>query len=746
MTTRVGRAGLVAVMLAGLASIGVSLGASTPATASVKPLVGSCGDWMNSSQSPDTRASELVDVMSLNQKIHMLHQALADTAGSFGAAGYIPAIPSLCIPALVLNDAGSGLADAQTDVTAYPAAIAQASSWDPTLQRQVGASLGQEAFDKGVNVLLAPDVNIARVPLNGRTSEAFGEDPYLAGQTAAAYIQGVQSQHVMATVKHFDGNNQEANRMAINAHISQRTLEEIYQPPFNAALNQGGAAAVMCGYNQVNGAYDCQNGPLLQGDLDGQMGFKGFVVSDWGGTHSTVASALNGLDMEMGVVQEPALLAKLLPLDNGAIENYFGSPLKAAVLSGQVPVSDLNDMVHRILRSMFAVGLFDHPAPSLPVSYLTPVDTAANQFVALESAEAGSVLLKNSNGVLPLTNADKTIALIGLNASVGAETVNQAGGSVRVIQPLVSTPLTALLLRAAKEGDNVVYYDGSDPDVAATLAKSASVAIVYAGYTEEEGADLANFDFNNSVCTVAVSECVSEPSNSDQIISAVSAANPRTAVVLNTGGPALMPWLNQVSSVLEMWYPGEEDGNAAAALLFGDADPSGKLPVTFPASLSQLPTNTATQYPGVNGTEVYSEGLLVGYRWYDAEHLTPLFPFGFGMSYTSFAYSGLHLTPDGSTVKVTYTIANTGSRSGSDVAQVYVSDPAASGEPPDQLKAYQKTTLQPGQRSVVTLNLPASAFSDWSTATNSWQIAPGKYTIHLGDSSAGYALIATVTR
>ncbi len=582
--------------------------------------------------------------------------------------------------------------------------------------------------------------------MNGRTSEAFGEDPYLAGQTAAAYIQGVQSQHVIATVKHFDGNNQETNRMTINDQISQRTLEEIYQPPFNAAVNQGGAAAVMCGYNQVNGAYDCQNGPLLKGDLDGQMGFKGFVVSDWGGTHSTEASALNGLDMEMDLVQEPDLLTAVLPLDNGAIENYFGAPLKAAVLSGQVPVSDINDMVHRILRSMFAVGLFDHPAPPAPTSYLAPVDTAANQFVALEAAEAGSVLLKNANGVLPLTNSDKTIALIGLDASVGAETVNQAGGSVRVTQPLVSTPLAALLLRAAKEGDNVVYYDGSSPQVAAALAKSSSVAIVYAGYTESEGTDLTSFGFDNAVCTVAISMCVNEPANSDQVISAVSAANPRTVVVLNTGGPALMPWLKQVSSVLEMWYPGEEDGNAAAALLFGDVDPSGKLPLTFPASLSQLPTNTPAQYPGVNGNAVYSEGLLVGYRWYDAEHLTPLFPFGFGMSYTSFAYSGLHLTPDGSSVKVSYTIANTGSQSGSDVAQVYVSDPAASGEPPQQLKAYQKTTLQPGQSSVVTLSLPSSAFSYWSTSTNSWQIAPGSYTIRLADSSVGYALTATIVR
>jgi beta-glucosidase len=733
-------------MLAGMAWAGLSLSAGPSAAASAAAISGHCGNWMQASQTPDARANELVGVMSLNQKIQMVHQAVADLAGSFGAAGYVPAIPSLCIPALVLNDAGSGLADGQTDVTAYPAAIAQASSWDPTLQRDVGASLGLEAFEKGVNVLLAPDVNIARVPLNGRTSEAFGEDPYLAGQTAAAYIQGVQSQHVIATVKHFAANNQETNRMTINEEISQRALEEIYQPAFNAAVTQGGAAAVMCGYNKVNGAYDCQNGPLLRDALDGQMGFKGFVVSDWGGTHSTVASALNGLDMEMDLVQEPDVLNKLVPIDDGAIENYLGVPLKAAVLSGQVPVSVLNEMVQRILRSMFAIGLFDVPAPPAPTGYLRPVDTAGNQAVALQAAEAGSVLLKNTNAVLPLSGPHQTIALIGLDASVGAETVSQAGGSVRVIQPLVSTPLTALLLRAAKAGDTVVYDDGSSPLVAAALARTSSVAIVYAGYTQEEGTDLSNLGFSNGVCTVALSECENVPANSDQLISAVAAANPRTVVVLNTGGPVLMPWLNQVSSVLETWYPGEEDGAAAAALLFGDVDPSGKLPITFPASLSQLPTTTAAQYPGVNGTAIYSEGLLVGYRWYDAEHLTPLFPFGFGMSYTSFAFSGLHLTPDGSTVKVSYTIANTGSRRGADVAQVYVTDPAAAGEPPQQLKAYQKTTLAPGQDNVVTLTLPASAFSYWSTSTNAWQVAPGTYTVKVADSSAGYSLSAAVTR
>ncbi|HEX4862935.1 MAG TPA: glycoside hydrolase family 3 N-terminal domain-containing protein, partial [Acidimicrobiales bacterium] len=272
---------------------------TSPSGTPAKATPSSCGRWMDAGQTPDARASELVKSMTLDEKLQMVHQALGDVVGSFGAAGYIPAIPSLCIPELVLNDAGSGLGDGQLGVTSYPAAISQASSWDPQQQYRVGASLGEESFAKGVNVLLGPDVNIARVPLNGRTSEAFGEDPYLAGQTAAAFIQGVQSQHVIATVKHYDANNQETNRGTINEQIDNRTLHEIYQPAFKAAVGQGQAGSVMCSYNLVNSAYACQNGPLLNTDLKGQMGFPGFVVSDWGATHSTVNSAMNGLDMEM---------------------------------------------------------------------------------------------------------------------------------------------------------------------------------------------------------------------------------------------------------------------------------------------------------------------------------------------------------------------------------------------------------------------------------------------------------------
>ncbi len=338
---------------------GAVLAQQAPARAAASSTSASCGPWMNPEQSPDTRAQELVGAMTLAQKIQMVHQYVADGV-FYGAAGYTPPIPSLCVPALMLNDAGTGLADEQVGVTSYPAGISQAASWDPAIEQQLGASLGSEAHQKGINVVLGPDVNIARVPLNGRTSEAFGEDPYLVGQTAAAFVDGIQSQHVIATVKHYDANNQETNRETIDEKIDDRTEHEIYQAPFDTAVNQSHAGAVMCAYNQVNGAYSCQNPAILSTDLDGQYGFPGFVMSDWGATHSTVQSALAGLDMEMDVVQTPDALSTVIPNNPGS-EDYYNGPLTTAVEKGQVPMSVLDDMVERILRSMFAVGLFDHP-------------------------------------------------------------------------------------------------------------------------------------------------------------------------------------------------------------------------------------------------------------------------------------------------------------------------------------------------------------------------------------------------
>jgi beta-glucosidase len=701
---------------------------------------------MRAAQSPARRADELVRAMTLDQKISMVHQKWGDAVGSFGAAGYVAGIPSLCIPELVLSDAGSGLADEQTNVTAYPAAISQAASWDPAMAHKLGASLGGEAFGKGVDVLLGPDVNIARTPLNGRTSEAFGEDPYLAGKTGAAYIKGVQSKHVIATVKHYDANNQETNRGTINEQIGPRALAEIYQPAFRAAIRQGHAGAVMCSYNRVNGPYACQNRILLRRDLNQRIGFRGFVMSDWGATHSTVPSARHGLDMEMSVVQEPDPVSGLGTYGSGgteAFEDYYGAPLKTAVQAGKVPMSVLNGMVRRILRSMFAVGLFDHPAPSEPAAYATDVDTAANRQVATRSAEAGTVLLKNKGHVLPLSGKDTSIALIGVDAGAGAADVDEAGGSVHVVQPDVSTPLAAITARAGRDRDSVVYDDGTDIQAAAALAKQSSVAVVYAGYTESEGADRTNLGYDNGVCELS---CVTQPANSDALVAAVAKANPHTVVVLNTGGPATMPWLHRVGGVVEAWYPGQADGDAAASVLFGDVDPSAKLPITFPRSLAQLPTRTKRQYPGVNGKASYTEGLLVGYRWYDAKHRRPLFPFGYGLSYTRFRLGHLALRRKGATVLVRFRMTDVGRRAGADVAQVYVGDPKAAGEPPQQLKGYRRVALKPGQSRLVTVRLPAGAFEQWDTGTAAWHTTPGRYTIRVGDSSRHEPLRGSVRR
>ena len=348
--------------------------------------------------------------------------------------------------------------------------------------------------------------------------------------------------------------------------------------------------------------------------------------------------------------------------------------------------------------------------------------------------------------MLPLGPADHEIALIGADAGpVGAPTVTQAGGSVHVIQPNVVTPLQGITARAASAGDTVVYDDGSSVASAVALARQASVAVVYAGYTEAEGTDQANLGFNQAVaCSLA---CAYGPDpGTDQLIAAVAAANPHTVVVLNTGGPVLMPWLASVAGVVEAWYPGEADGAAAAAVLFGDVDPGGKLPITFPRSTADLPTRTPSQYPGVGGTATYSEGLEVGYRWYQAKGITPLFPFGFGLSYTTFSVSGLRVTGAGASVTVVATVTNTGRRAGTDVVQVYVADPAATGEPPRQLRGYQRVALAPGKSATVSLVLSPQAFATWDTTRQAWIVAPGCYGVAVGDSSVNLPLRATVAR
>ena len=722
---RVRGIGAVGVVVAvGMTAAGLSVAATSAAHASA------CG-WMNPSTAPDARAHMLLHAMSLDDKISML--AGRGDATYYGTANVIPANPRLCIPALVFNDAGAGVADVQVGVTAFPDGIAQAASWDVDAQRAYGATLGWEAWHKGINVQLAPGVNIARVAENGRNFEYAGEDPYLAGQTGAAVIQGIQSQHVVATIKHYALNNQETNRMTVSSDADVRTMQEIYLPAFEAAVTQGGVGAAMCSYNKVNGVYACENPTLLDTYLKGQMGFTGWVMSDWTATHSTVKAANAGLDQEQTI----------------GPGTYFAGALKTAVQRKQVPVSRVEDMVVRILRSMFRVGLFDHPAPTEPQGFAALVSTPDDVAAARRVAEEGMVLLKN-DGVLPVRGTNRRIAVIGLpGGPVGANLYYQGGGSSHVplagFVPGVVSPWQGILQRGLADGDLVTYADGTAVVDAVAAAATADVAIVFAGTSDTEGVDRANLNLNTGQCLVVVG-CTPGPSDPNALIAAVARANKHTVVVLNTGGPVVMPWLSSVQGVVEAWYPGQEDGNATAAVLFGDVNPSGKLPMTFPRSAGDGPIKTAAQWPGVNGHSSYSEKLLVGYRWYDAKGVTPLFPFGYGLSYTTFRYANLAITPSAGGASVSFDLTNTGSRAGAEVAQLYVSDPAASGEPPKQLKGYRKVMLEAGQTMRVTIPLDARSFAYWSTASNGWTVAPGCYQVAVGGSSRGLPLHGAIGR
>src|SRR4051812_18469242 len=386
---------LAAAVLLVLASIAVALLQQPVETARAATAC----PWMDAKKSPNARAQMLVKAMSIDQKIQMVHQNQPIWA-HFGAAGYIAGQPDLCIPDLVLNDAGQGVGDHNFNTTAFPSGISQASSWDRPLQRQLGRAIGNEAWHKGINVQLAPDINIARFPMNGRNSEAFGEDPYLAGQTGSAWVKGIQDNPVIADVKHYALNNHEVNRMTVSADADQRTIHEIYTPAFETAVKQGHVGSVMCSYNRINGPYACENGPMLNGILKNEFGFDGFVVSDWGGTHSTIPSALGGLDMEMGF--EPG--------------TYYTDPLKQAVQSGKVPPARLDDMVLRITRVMFRQGIFEHPTPSQPAAFGSNVETPEDVNLARKVSEAGTVLLENARNAPPITRPKKSIAPIGEGA------------------------------------------------------------------------------------------------------------------------------------------------------------------------------------------------------------------------------------------------------------------------------------------------------------------------------------------
>ena len=797
-----------------------------------------------------------------------------------------------------MADGPAGIRIARQDVndgkaTAMPAPIGLAATWDITAARQYGDLLGQEAWATGHNVVLGPQLDIARVPVFGRLFEALGEDPQLAGQIAVSYIQGIQSHPVVATAKHYQMNTQEENRFEVDAQLDERTLQEIYTPAFAAAVQDGQVGSVMGAFNRVNGSYSCENRHLLTDILKQQFGFQGWVMSDYEAVHSTVEAANAGLDQEM---------------PNGI---FFSDRLMDAIQTGQVSVATLDDKVRRILRTMFACGLFDQPVQ------ITPFPAREHGKIAREIAGKGIVLLKNADGLLPLASHEvRSIAVIGADADT-----NIAGGGSSVVQPTYFVSMLEGIRRRAGEGVRVEYAEGTDPasaadllpgppplpssvltppnsgaevhglhaeywtntrfegeptlvrtdrqvnlnlgffnystfnassltnppelnnaisvrwtgsitapttgnytlslthlgtarlyldgqlliedagitletrsatmhlvagqlhelrveyaadrpeqhtplpgevstagmigsmvrlgwqhpadalppamQEAAVLAKASDVAVVVVRDYRNEHADLPNLTLSNE---------------QDLLIQVVAAANPRTIVVLATGGPALLPWLDQVPAVLESWYGGQEQGNAIADILFGDVTPSGKLPVTFPRSDFGTPVSSPSQYAGRDGIVAhYSEGLGVGYRGYDQFGIEPLFPFGYGLSYTSFAYARLQVKPettDGTElIQLSFTVTNTGGCVGAEIAQVYLGLPTSTSEPPKRLVDWAKVELAPGETEKITVTLDPNdtshPLSYWNVNTHGWETASGDYNVYVGASSRDIRLADT---
>lgn len=651
------------------------------------------------------RARSLVSQMTLEEKIDQLHGIETSTRYR-----YVPGVPRLGIPPLGITNgpagAGPGQTSPQERATALPAPILVAASWDPALARRYGEVAADEAWALGSELIEGPDVNIIRNPQGGRSFESFTEDPYLDSRLAVASIEGIQSRGVLANVKHFIANNQENHRLSINELIGERALREIYMPAFKAAVEQADVASVMCAYPQVNGAFNCENKPLLTGALKKEWRFQGFVMSDYGAVHSTIPSALNGLDLEMPTGK------------------YFSGALKEAVEQGKVPVSVIDGMLVRRYAQMIRFGLF-HPRPKPE-----PIPVLQDGRIAREIAEQGVVLLKNKSDLLPLDrHTVHSIALIGPYAM---HAMTGGGGSSHVIPLYTISPKDGIAAHLVHQHLDVL--NGCNIQQAVAAAKRDAVAIVMVGDEDSEGRD----------------QSLTLPDNQNALIEAVAAANSKTIVVLKTGSAVLMPWVKSVAAVLEAWYPGEEDGNAVANVLFGDVDPSGKLPITFPATVDDTLARNPSYYPG-NGREVhYGEGIDVGYRWYQARHIKPLFPFGFGLSYTTFSFSDIKVVPGAPGSRhytISFQVKNTGQRAGAEVAQVYVGFPPIpeGNEPPRQLKAFRKVTLQPGESREVSLLLDSASFSYWSIKDQAWSIQPGKYSILAGSSSEDLPLTAAVS-
>lgn len=710
------------------------LGAST-ASESTTPCSDPTGrPWCDTALSSDARADLLLGAMTQDEKVSLLagdaitpSGALGDTAlgqvsGESGHAGQSNGVPRLGIPPMYYTDGPAGVRQGQA--TALPSPLGLAATWNPQLAGEYGAVIGDEAKHKGNDVVFGPTVNIMRTPLNSRTFESYGEDPFLSGRTAVGFINGLQDQGVMANLKHMAVYNQEGStggtRFTYNAVVDERALREIYLPQFEAAVKEANPASIMCSYNRVNGAFACENKHLLADILKGEWGFPGYVLTDYLAAKSTDGGLNNGLDFE----PYPGV-------------SYGPTAVNTTLAAGLSSIETVNEHVKRILRTMFSHGMFDRPAY---VQDESAIDKAGHAGVAANVQENALTLLSN-NGVLPLDAAKLgSMAVIG----PGADNVASGGGSATTVPYSTVTPLQGLTQRAGP-GVQVRHDDGSDQARAAAVAQESDVAVVVV--TKETRGSLTD-----DACIRL--QCSQNEPDQDALIEAVAAANPNTIVVLQTPGPVLTPWRDSVAATLEAWYPGQEAGTALARVLFGDVDPGGRLPVTFPESPDQLPTaGDAEKYPGVGENVYYKEGVLVGHRWYDEKGLEPAFPFGHGLSYSTFDYRDLRIAPadkaSGDVATVSFTLANTGTRPGTAVPQLYLGMPSPEPgvtQPPKQLKGFEKVTLKPGESRQVTLPLNERSFSYWNTAENDWRVAPGCYPVMVGDSSRQTLLTGTASR
>jgi beta-glucosidase len=704
--------------------------------------------WMlHKNLSPDQRADLVIAQMTLDEKIQLVHGAGMAGIGpvdeslvrSNGGGGFVPGIERLGLPDLNMDDSSVGVgggAHKGRYATALPSTLALASSWDKKLALEYGTLIGRELANQGYNVSLAGGVDVTREPRNGRNFEYEGEDPILAGNMVAGLINGIQSQGIIGDIKHYAMNDEETGRYFENILADKRSMRETDLLAFEIGIREAHPGMVMCSYNLLNGTYACENDYLLNQVLKRDWGFKGWVISDWFATHSTVAAANAGLDQ-----QQPG-------------SSFFGEPLKKAVQGGQVPLARLNDMVHRIVRTEFASGVIDRPQTTqVP-------DVFHGLQVAQHVEESSAVLLRNGHSQLPLSaSALKLIAVIGSHADVG---VLSGGGSAQVdpeggnavpsdakpgdILTLFTTqvwhrssPLNAI--QSLAPNAQIAFEPGGDIESAAAKAKISDVAIVFVSQHTHEGNDLNTLALQG---------------NQNELVEAVAAANPHTIVVVESGGAVAMPWANKVSAIVEAWYPGIRGAEAIAGILFGKVNPSGKLAVTFPMSDADLPrpklpapaSGIPSPLDGIMNVQPpfdihYGEGLKVGYKWYEAEGKKPLYAFGHGLSYTSYEFSGMQ-AKGGTGLSVSFAVQNTGKVAGQETAQVYLTFPQAAAEPAQRLVGWEKIALEPGETKTLSIAVDPLYLSVFNVQANKWEVVPGEYEVRAGPASDDLPLRATV--